>query len=210
MSYSDFTDQELVGRARTGDQRAFRHLVERTVRPALAVAWEFTETLEDAEDIVQEAFRRTLKALDRFDTAQSFKSWFFTILRNVARTKASAHTGGLLQALEETVPDLQPSPLEQVERLELQARVDVELEKMSGMQKACFRLCVLEGFTSVEVGEALGLADATIRTHVYRARQVMRTAIQPFAEEIEARIANATLIDAGTPQLGQGSDGDAG
>ncbi len=74
MDYSGFTDQELVGRARGGDERAFRHLVERNVRPALAVAWEFTETLEDAEDIVQEAFRRTVKALDRFDTSRSFRS----------------------------------------------------------------------------------------------------------------------------------------
>ena len=187
MDYSGFTDQALVGQVRRGDERAFRHLVERNVRPALAVAWEFTETLEDAEDIVQEAFRRTVKSLDRFDTARSFKSWFFTILRNVARTKAAAEGGGLFQALEETVPDLQPSPLEQVERLQLQARVDVELERLPDMQRACFRLCVLEGLTSVEVGEALGLADATVRTHVYRARQVMRTAVQPFAEEIEAR-----------------------
>ncbi len=31
------------------------------------------------------------------------------------------------------------------------------------------------------------LADATVRTHVFRARQVMRAAVQPFAEEIEAR-----------------------
>jgi len=187
MDYSGFTDQELVGQARSGDERAFRHLVERVVRPALAVAWEFTETLEDAEDIVQEAFRRTVKALDRFDTARSFKSWFFTILRNVAKTRAAAETGGLLQALEEAVPDLQPSPLEQVERWQLQARVDVELEKLPDMQRACFRLCVLEGLTSVEVGEALGLADATVRTHVYRARQVMRAAVQPFAEERAAR-----------------------
>lgn len=187
MDYSGFTDQELVGRARKGDERAFRHLVERNVRPALAVAWEFTETLEDAEDIVQEAFRRAVKALDRFDTARSFKAWFFTILRNVARTKATAGHNGLLQALEETIPDLEPSPLEQVERLELQARVDLELENLPEMQRACFRLCVLEGFTSVEVSEALGLADATVRTHVYRARQVMRAAVQPFAEEIAAR-----------------------
>jgi RNA polymerase sigma-70 factor (ECF subfamily) len=140
MDYSEFTDQDLVGRARTGDERAFRHLVKRNVRPVLAVAWEFTETLEDAEDIVQEAFRRTVKVLDHFDTTRSFKSWFFTILRNVARTHAAVEGRGLLEALEESVPDLQPSPLEQVERLQLQARVDLELEKLSDMQRACFRV----------------------------------------------------------------------
>jgi len=185
MNYSNLTDQELVGRARTGDQRAFRHLVERTVRPALAVAWEFTDTLEDAEDMVQEAFRRVVGALDRFDTGRPFKPWFFTILRNVARSRGRADSRALLQELSEPMPDLEPSPLEQVEGLELQARVDMEMQNLPDMQRVCFRLCVLEGLTSGEVGEALGLADATVRTHVYRARQVMRAAVEPFAEDRE-------------------------
>ena len=185
MNYSDFTDQELVGRARRGEERAFRHLVERNVRPALAVAWEFTETLEDAEDIVQEAFKRVVGALDGFDTRRPFKPWFFTILRNVARSRAGSGSRALLQELAEPLPDLEPSPLEQVEGLELQARVDLELEKLSDMQRVCFRLCALEGLTSTEVGEALGLSDATVRTHVYRARLVMRAAIAPFAEDRE-------------------------
>lgn len=185
MHYTSWTDQELVGRARAGDERAFRHLVERTVRPALAVAWEFTETLEDAEDIVQDAFKRVVGALDRFDTGRPFKPWFFTILRNVARSKGRSATRALLQELAEPMPDLLPSPLEQVEGLELQARVDLQIESLPDMQRVCFRLCVLEGLTSAEVGEALGLSAATVRTHVYRARQVMRAAVEPFAEDWE-------------------------
>ena len=185
MNDSHLTDQELVGRARAGDQRAFRHLVERTLRPALAVAWEFTDTLEDAEDIVQEAFKRVVGALDRFDTGRPFKPWFFTILRNVARSHGRAGSVALMQELSEPMPDLEPSPLEQVEGLELQARVDAEVESLPEMQRVCFRLCVLEGFTSGEAGEALGLSDATVRTHVFRARQVMRAAIEPFTKDRE-------------------------
>jgi len=51
------------------------------------------------------------------------------------------------------------------------------------MQRACFRLCVLEGFSSVEVAEALNLNEATVRVHVYRARRAMRTALLPLLEE---------------------------
>ena len=72
---------------------------------------------------------------------------------------------------------------EVVEHLELQARVDVQLESLPDMQRACFRLCVLEGLSSREVAEALGVSDATVRTHVYRARQTMRKGILPFVEE---------------------------
>jgi DNA-directed RNA polymerase specialized sigma24 family protein len=51
------------------------------------------------------------------------------------------------------------------------------------MQRTCFRLCLLEGLSSSEVAEALNVNDATVRTHVYRARQAMRMAILPFVEE---------------------------
>lgn len=81
------------------------------------------------------------------------------------------------------MPDDGPTPEQLVDYLELQARVDLQLESLPDMQRACFRLCVLEGLSSTEVAEALGVSDATVRTHVYRARQAMRKAILPFVEE---------------------------
>ncbi|MGH7444187.1 MAG: RNA polymerase sigma factor, partial [Longimicrobiales bacterium] len=82
---NDSNVDALAGRARDGDQRAFGALVRRLVRPALAAAWEFVPTREDAEDVVQEAFARTWRQLGRYDATRPFAPWFFTILRNVAR-----------------------------------------------------------------------------------------------------------------------------
>lgn len=183
MRFEGVSDQELVRRALTGDELAYRHLVDRYVRPAMAVAWEFTETLEDAEDLVQEAFRRAVSALTSFDTSRPFRPWFFTILRNLARNAAGARAHRVCTALDETMPDEQPTPLDVVEKVELQARLDMELESLSEMQRVCFRLCALEGLSSAEVAEALGLSDATVRTHVYRARSVLRSSMEPFKEE---------------------------
>ena len=183
MANEGVSDQELVRRARTGDEVAYGKLVDRYLRPALAVAWEFTETIEDAEDVVQDAFGRVLSTIESFDARRPFRPWFFTILRNVARNAARARSLRVHQALEESLPDEAPSPLEQVERAELQALVDLRLESLPQMQRTCFRLCVLEGITSTEVAEALGVSGATVRTHVYRARQVMREAVQQLKEE---------------------------
>ena len=180
------SDTSLVTRARAGDEDAFSSLVQRYLRPAMAVAWEFTETIEEAEDIVQDTFRRMVHGLDRFDTTRPFRPWFFTILRNVARNAAGARAVRLHDAIRHNLPALEPSPLEQVERAELQARVDTELEALPEMQRVCFRLCVLEGMPSGEVADALGLSDATIRTHIYRARQVIRRAVGPLIDETGA------------------------
>lgn len=183
MGSGELSERDVIRGAQAGDERMYRELVSRYVRPALAVAWEFTDTLDDAEDLVQEAFRRVVDALHRFDADRPFAPWFFTILRNVARNAAGERALRLHVALDESAHDEGPSPAEHVEYLELQARVHLELESLPDMQRACFRLCVLEGLTSTEVAEALGVSDATVRTHVHRARQAMRKTILPFAEE---------------------------
>ena len=183
MPLDALPDEAVIRGAKAGDERMYRELVGRYLRPALAVAWEFADRVEDAEDVVQEAFRRAVGALDRFDTARPFGPWVFAILRNVARDAVAGRAPRPGPALVESVPDEMPTPDELVEQLELQARVDLELQALSDMQRACFRLCVLEGFSSVEVGVALNVNEATVRTHVYRARQAMRTALLPFLEE---------------------------
>ncbi|HYT03883.1 MAG TPA: sigma-70 family RNA polymerase sigma factor [Gemmatimonadales bacterium] len=183
MASGELSERDVIRGAQAGDERMYRELVSRYVRPALAVAWEFTDSLDDAEDLVQEAFRRVVNALPRFEAGRPFAPWFFTILRNVARNAAGERALRLHAALDESVYDEGPTAEEVVEYLELQARVDVQLTSLPDMQRACFRLCMLEGLSSREVAEALGVSDATVRTHVYRARQAMRKAILPFVEE---------------------------
>ena len=173
----------MIRGAQAGDESMYRELVSRYVRPALAVAWEFTDALDDAEDLVQEAFRRVVDALHRFDADRPFAPWFFTILRNVARSAASEPARRLHAALDESEPDQAPTPDEVVEYVELQARFDLELASLSEMQRACFRLCVLEGLSSKEVATALGVTEQTVRTHVFRARRSMRKGILPHLEE---------------------------
>jgi len=124
-----------------------------------------------------------VNALHRFEVDRPFAPWFFTILRNVARNAAGARALRLHSALDDAVQDEAPTAEEVVEYLELQALVDVHLESLPDMQRACFRLCALEGLSSREVAEALGVSDVTVRTHVYRGRQTMRKAILPFVEE---------------------------
>jgi RNA polymerase sigma-70 factor (ECF subfamily) len=183
MNGAALPERDVILGAQAGDERMYRELVSRYLRPALAVAWEFTDTLDDAEDLVQEAFRRAVDALHRFDAERPFAPWFFTILRNVARNTAGERARRLYAALDESTPDEGPTPEAIVEYLELQARVDLQLESLPDMQRACFRLCVLEGLSSSEVAAALGVSDPTVRTHVYRARQAMRKAMLPFLEE---------------------------
>jgi RNA polymerase sigma-70 factor (ECF subfamily) len=170
---------ELAARARGGDQRAFEALVRRVVRPALAAAWEFVPTREDAEDVVQETFVRVWRSLGCYDPARPFAPWFFTILRNVARNAARATRLATMIPLAEAEradePMVAGDEPEPAFSAELAGQVHAALDELSPMQRACFRLATLEGFGSAEAGAMLGVSDATVRVHVHRARKALRT-----------------------------------
>jgi DNA-directed RNA polymerase specialized sigma24 family protein len=54
------------------------------------------------------------------------------------------------------------------------------------MQRTCFRLCLVEGLTSAEAASAIGLAESTVRVHVFKARQTLQEVLAGWREEMEA------------------------
>ena len=180
------TDRDLILETLRGDSRAFGTLVGRYLRPALAVAWEYGPALDDAEDLVQEAFHRALRNLRRFDTRKPFAPWLFTIVRNLGRNAAArdARWGG------EAVPEdlaSRSDPQREMENAEIGDRIEEGLAALPPMQRSCFRLCQVEGFESHEVAEMLGIGAATVRTHVHRARAALQDALSALREERNAR-----------------------
>jgi RNA polymerase sigma-70 factor (ECF subfamily) len=167
-------DGELVRATLRGDERAFAHLVGRYMRKAMAVALEYTAAREDAEDLVQDTFRRVIDGLGRFDPARPFEPWFFTILRNTARNAARSRR---IREHETLPPDHEsgrPGPLEDTARRELRARLREAIGRLPAMQQTCFRLCLVEGLSNAEAATATGLAESTVRVHVFRARQALQ------------------------------------
>lgn len=75
-------DAEAIKRCQQGDREAFRHLVERYQKRAIAHAVAILFNRDDAEDAVQEAFIDAFKAIGTFDTSRTFYEWFYVILRN--------------------------------------------------------------------------------------------------------------------------------
>ncbi len=167
------TDGDLVRRVRSGDARAFDRLVRRYLKRGMAVAWEYTGNRQDAEDVIQEAFRRVLKSLDRYDVDRPFRPWFFTIVRNAALNHGEQSSRLKLVAVPDDLESRSNTPVEDAAAAQLRDRLNQALDTLSEMQRRSFRLCALEGFTSAEAGEVLGVKEETVRTHVFRARRAL-------------------------------------
>ena len=79
------TDTDLVGRAQAGDIEALCELVERHRVVALRVGYAIVGA--EAEDVVQEAFLRAARNIDRFRGESPFRPWLLTIVANEARNR---------------------------------------------------------------------------------------------------------------------------
>ena len=178
--FESLPDEELARRTKDGDARAFDALVRRYLRPALAVALEFADARDDAEDLVQEAFHRALRRMEDFDERLSFQPWFFTILRNLGRNLVAGQRRWQMGDLPETLAAEQRSPQDDAEWSETSERLSAAIEGLPEMQRACLRLFDLEGFNSAEVADMLGISPGTVRTHVHRARRGLREIVPPI------------------------------
>jgi RNA polymerase sigma-70 factor (ECF subfamily) len=179
-SVVEIDDTELVERVRGGDVDAFDILVTRHMRRAYSVAYRLLGQREDAEDLVQEAFMVALDKIDTFQAGRSFSPWFYRILVNRGLNSRKSRSLRRMDALPAEISDARRSPLRDAEQSELREQLKKVLEILPPRQKAIVELFELEGFTSLEIAEMLGLSDGTVRWHLHQARGKLREALEPF------------------------------
>ncbi len=166
------TDEKLARAAKQGDADAYDLLVRRYLRPSMALARQYASQLEDAEDIVQEAFHRAVRGLPDYDDRRPFNTWFYTILRNVARSTISKQSRRATLAPVTLLEDDHPAPTA-IDPI-LVGDIEQAIQTLAQMQQMCIRLCDIEGLTSVEAARMLDVDAGTVRTHLHRARQKLR------------------------------------
>lgn len=170
------SDAQLLARGASGDGVAFGVLVRRHLYDATALALAITGSLDDAEDVVQEAFLVTLDRAAAFDSARPFAPWLHGIVQHKAlRLRARAARRRRLLRLFRW-----PDPAVEDDRIDASAtlaRARMLLESLPEMQRRCFDLHVGLGLPTPVVAERCGIAESTVRQHIFRARATLRRAL---------------------------------
>lgn len=169
------SDEELVRRALSGEQEAFRGLVERYERRAFWVARGMLGNDEDARDVAQEAFIRVHRSLERFDTEQRFYTWLYQIVVNLCidhLRKNAKRRGVSLDAVAESGHETSSSS--SLEGSELKERVARVLDELPPKYKTVMVLSDLQGIGAKEIAKITGATHATVRWRHHRARKLFR------------------------------------
>lgn len=190
------TDQEVVQRARGGEEAAYRELLHRYQGPVFSLIYRMVRDRALAEDLAQEAFVKALNALDTYRSEFKFSSWLFKIANNAAidhlrrRQLETLSLDGGPDALtprerEETklvVSDKGESPLQEVEARELGAAIEQAIGKLRPEYRACIVLRHIEDRPYEDIAEILDLPLGTVKTYLHRARAELKEILGPMRE----------------------------
>ena len=174
---------DLVRSAATGDAEA----LERLLLSVQEVAWRFSTSVcghaDDAEDAMQEALIKTYRYVGRIRDPRAFRPWLYRTVRNACLMGRRKKAGepARLQSLDEVLPGRDggarpdaPHPGKNPEQLAENARLGRRLRKalrtLPGSYRAIVFLREMEGLSTREVANVMGLSEDNVKTRLHRAR----------------------------------------
>jgi RNA polymerase sigma-70 factor (ECF subfamily) len=173
------SSEDLVARARRGDEEAFRLIFERYTRPVISFLFHMVDRREVAEELAQEAFARAYKNLSSLREGAKLSTWLFGIAKNVAREYLRDESGGAgsvgvnhEDALR--VCDTGASPAGQLLDKELQGLMRKALASLDHDKRLVFTLKVYQQCSYEEIAEITGFSEAKVRNDLSRARAELR------------------------------------
>jgi RNA polymerase sigma-70 factor (ECF subfamily) len=174
---------DLVRSAAAGDAEALNRLLMR----AQETAWRFSTSVcghaDDAEDAMQEALIKTYRYVGRIRDPAAFRPWLYRTVRNACLMGRRKKKGepGLLQSLDDVLPAADgaaraepPHPGKTPEQMADNARLRRRLRKALRTLPAPYRAIVflreIEGLSTREVAEVMGISEDSVKTRLHRAR----------------------------------------
>ena len=181
-------DLGLVKRVKAGDYQAFDLLVLKYQSRLIATAFKYVKDIQIAEDITQESLIKSFKSINSFREDSSFYTWVYRITVNTAKNFliSKKRKDELLQTdlLEEGSIDIESvntdTPDEIFDATELQSIITSTLNQLGEETKTALTLREFEGLSYEQIAEVVNCPVGTVRSRIFRGREVIDDAIREF------------------------------
>ena len=181
----------LVNAARGGDVGAFEQLVRKYDRNVFRIANHITQNREDAEDVVQDAFLKAFQNLGQFQGQSKFYTWLVRIAVNEALMRLRRRRPERMVSLDEdintgedTIPrevaDWSPNPEQLYNQSELREILQKTIQGLPPSFRTVFVLRDVEGLSTEETADALGLSIPAVKSRLLRARLQLRERLTKY------------------------------
>ena len=185
----DLPDEELMTRYASGDARAFEELLRRHERAVFNFIARFLGDRNTAEDLVQEVFIRVIRTADRYKKKAKFRTWLFTITRNICIDRSrqlarrsevslnrsvSKSEGDGATFLDQLVDDDSTGSASNTVRAEFRAKLQAALDELPTEQREVFIMREFGGLKFREIAAASGVSENTIKSRMRYALQTLQ------------------------------------
>jgi len=191
-------DAEMVSLCRKGDVDAFEILVRNHQKKMLNIAYRMVGNYEEACEIVQDAFVSAYRGIKNFEGRARFSTWLSTIVINLSRNRLKQlnirnyreelsvddpiQSGGNKMKVEPVSNE--PSVLERLERRDFQRMVQECINSLDSESKEVVILRDIQGFSYDEISDILKIAEGTVKSRLFRAREELKDCLKKMAGEL--------------------------
>ena len=187
----DTSELALVQAAKKGDLDSFSQLVKRYDRNIFRIAQHITHNEEDAQDVVQDAFLKAYQNLEQFLGNSKFYTWLVRIAVNEALMKLRRRRSDKTVSLDEDVEteegsmprevaDWSPNPEQLYGQSEWSDILKKTIQGLPPGFRTVFVLRDVEGLSTEETAEMLGLSIPAVKSRLLRARLQLRERLAKY------------------------------
>lgn len=194
---SDVHDKALMARIAEGDEKALRELIEKHQGAVYGTIAKMLGDPVEAQDLAQQVFVRVYRAAASYRATAQFKTWMFTIVRNLVfnehrrRSRATliplhppeneSSDSGAAQRMD--LPDLATrTPGEQALRKEMLQAIDTAMLALPEQQRLAMVLRRYDEFSYEEIAAILKTSVPATKSLLFRARETLREALRDYLE----------------------------
>ena len=186
------TDKEIIERVKGGEKEAYDLLVLKYQQRVINLISRFVKNHSDALDVSQETFIKAYRALPNFRGESAFYTWLYRIAVNTAKNHLT------VQSRKITKSDYDVADIEQIEgnmslteqttpesllaKDELQETILKTIENLPEDLKSAIMLREIEGLSYEEIAEVMECPVGTVRSRIFRAREMIDSKIKPLLE----------------------------
>jgi RNA polymerase sigma-70 factor (ECF subfamily) len=183
-------DADIVRRVRAGDTALFEVLMRRHNQRVYRVARAVLKDEAEVEDVMQQAYINAFTHLAQFEERAQFSTWLTRIVLHEAfsrRRKAQrteSHVDGDTGDFMDRLASPNADPERQAYARELTRVLETAVDTLPETYRMVFLLRDVEGLSTNETGEGLGLGPEAVKTRLHRARAMVRRAVSAQIGEV--------------------------
>jgi RNA polymerase sigma-70 factor (ECF subfamily) len=182
---SDFNDELIVSQILSGHKNLFRLLVRRHERAVYGMGLSFFRNQEDASDFTQEVFLKAYRSLSRFEGRSRFSTWLYKIAYNTAVNEVNRRKEyhSLAEEDAEKLANNGDTPERIAIRNAAREAVEAALKELPERFRVCVDLFFFYDRSYQEIEAITGFPVNTIKSHVFRAKKLLREKLEILTED---------------------------